>query len=129
MRHALLAALLGATVLAGCGGDDAADEGPKTPTGAVAGARAAAPTSTIRITDFVFDPSPATVRAGTRISVPNDDRAPHTLTEQPTSGAPAFDTGTLRGRQTGSFTARASGTYKIFCELHPFMKGEIEVVR
>lgn len=125
MRHAILAAVLGATVLAGCGGDDTAQQNPKTTATAPS---APAPTSTIRITDFVFDPSPAAVRAGRPIAVTNGDSAPHTLTDQPASGEPAFDTGTVRGRQKGSFTAPRPGTYKIVCELHPFMKGELEVV-
>lgn len=124
MRHGLLAALLGAALLAGCGGgDDDASDARRT-TAPAAGAA----TGTIRLKDFDFAPSPATVTAGQRISVPNDDAAPHTLTDRPASGRPRFDTGTLRGRQTGSFTAPAPGTYAIYCVIHPFMKGEIEVV-
>lgn len=120
MRHALLlAALLGAALIAGCGGgdDDTAAARP-----------AAATTETIRIEDFVFDPSPATVVAGRRISVPNEDAAPHTLTQNPASGEPLFDTGTLRGKQTGAFTAPEPGTYAVYCVIHPFMKGQIRVV-
>ena len=124
MRHALLAALLGAALLAGCGGgDDDTNDASR----ATAPAAAAA-TGTIRLKDFDFAPSPATVTAGQRISVPNDDAAPHTLTDRRATGSPRFDTGTLRGRQTGSFTAPAPGTYAIYCVIHPFMKGEIEVV-
>lgn len=119
MRHALLTALAGAALLAGCGGDD----------DLTAQSRTAASTNTIRMTDFEFAPSRATVTAGQRIRVPNDDAAPHTLTERPSSGRPRFDTGTLRGRRTGSFTAPRPGTYAIYCELHPFMKGELEVVQ
>lgn len=126
MRHALLAALIGASVLAGCGGDGAADQATRQPT--TTASRAAAPTDTIRIKDFDFVPSAATIRAGQKITVPNEDAAPHTLTEQPTSGEPAFDTGTLRGRQTGSFTASKPGTYDVYCAIHPFMKGTVEVV-
>lgn len=119
MRHALLAALAGAALIAGCGGDD----------DTTAQSRAAAAADTIRIKDFDFVPSPATVRSGQKIPVPNDDDAPHTLTERPANGKPRFDTGTLRGRQTGSFTAPPSpGTYAIYCVIHPFMKGAIEVV-
>lgn len=126
MRHALLAALIGAAALAGCGGDDASDRATPKPTTGAAGA--AAPTDTIRIKDFEFEPSPATVRAGQKITVPNQDAAPHTLTDQPDGGKPGFDTGTLRGRQTGSFTAPAPGTYDVYCEIHPFMEGKLEVV-
>lgn len=126
MRHALLlAALIGSALLAGCGGDAPDQDSPAPAAGA---ARASAPTDTIRIEDFVFDPASATVRAGQKISVPNDDAAPHTLTEQPASGKPSFDTGTLRGRQTGSFTAPSPGTYQVYCVIHPFMKATIEVV-
>jgi plastocyanin len=118
MRHArLLAALPAAVLLAGCGAG--ADSRP---------AGSAASTDTIRIEDFVFDPSPATVLAGQRISVTNDDAAPHTLTQKPASGEPLFDTGTLRARQTGTFTAGRPGTYQVYCVIHPFMTGEVRVV-
>ena len=128
MRHALLAALLGAALLAGCGGDNDDDMADGRRTAAPAATAASAATGTIRLKDFDFAPSPATVTAGQRISVPNDDAAPHTLTDRPATGKPRFDTGTLRGRQTGSFTAPAPGTYAIYCVIHPFMKGEIVVV-
>lgn len=126
MRHAFLAALLGASLLAGCGGDDTADQ--DTTTAAPAAATAAAPTSTISIEDFKFAPANATVKTGQKISVPNDDAAPHTLTEQPRSGPPLFNTGNVTGRQTGSFTAPKPGTYEFYCELHAFMKGKLTVV-
>ncbi len=127
MRHAILAALLGATLIAGCGGDDTtARQGTAATTATTA--RSASPTDTIRIRDFLFEPSPATIAAGQKITVPNDDAAPHTLTDRPAAGEPQFDTGTLRGKQRGSFAVPKPGTYKIFCEIHPFMKGEIKVV-
>jgi len=129
MRYALLAAMLTAVLLAGCGGDDTAKEDAKTTTTAAPSAeRASAPTDTIAIKDFLFDPTPATVRAGQKISVVNDDTAPHTLTDQPTSGKPMFDTGNVTGKQTGSFTAPEAGSYAYFCELHAFMKGRLTVV-
>jgi plastocyanin len=126
MRQTLLAALLGAILLAGCGEDDMAGQGTTTPAGAAASA--ATPTDAIRIKDFAFDPSPATITAGQRIAVRNDDAAPHTLTDKPAVGAPLFDTGTLRGRQAGAFTASKPGAYAVYCVIHPFMNGEIKVV-
>jgi plastocyanin len=122
MRTFTLAAVACGALLAGCGGDESGSASTAV-SRADTGAR-----TTIRIRDFVFDPSPATVRAGQTISVANDDTAPHTLTEQPASGRPLFDTGTVRGRQTGSFTVTKPGTYTVVCELHPFMKGEIAVL-
>lgn len=126
MRKTLLALLLGSALLAGCGGDDSADQDADTT--APAAATAAAPTTTIRIEDFKFAPASATVKAGQEISVANADAAPHTLTDQPSSGQPLFDTGNVRGRKTGTFTAPKAGTYAFYCELHAFMKGKLIVV-
>ena len=124
MRHALLAALVAATVLAGCGGDDE----PSASTPAAPAGATAAPADTIDIKEFKFVPDDVTVTAGQKISVPNADAAPHTLTEQPSAGPPAFDTGNITGKKTGSFTAPKAGTYEYFCELHAFMKGKLTVV-
>ncbi|MCA1679390.1 MAG: cupredoxin domain-containing protein [Actinobacteria bacterium] len=109
----MLAALLAATLLTGCGGEDA-------PTAS------AGTTTTIRIKDFKFVPDSATVKAGIPISVPNEDRAPHTLTDA--ADPRAFDSGTIDTKQTGSITFDKRGTYSVFCELHPYMKGKVTVV-
>ena len=125
MRHAILAGLLSAGVLlAGCGGDDET----KTPTGgAPVASTAAATTDTIKIVDFVYDPTPATVKAGQKISIPNADAAPHTITDG--GSGKAFDSGTITGKATGSVTISKPGTFKYICEFHPFMKGEITVTK
>ena len=114
MRHTILATLLAAALFAGCGGDDVS-------TGA------AGTTTTIRIKDFKFVPDPATVKRGVAISVPNEDRAPHTLTDaaQPRM----FDSGTIAAMRTGSIMFKKPDTYKVFCELHPYMKAAVRVVR
>ncbi len=125
MRHALLAALLGGALLTACGGDDSA--ATTTPAGASTAKAAAKTTDTIKIVDFVYDPTPATVRAGQRISIPNADAAPHTITDG--GSGKAFDTGTIEGRATGSLTIDRAGTYSYICEFHPFMKGEITVTK
>ncbi len=119
-RHALLAALLSAALLAGCGGgdDDKAD---------TKGAATSAPTDTIRIADFLYEPDPATVKAGTKITVRNADSAPHTLTQ--TGDARSFDSDTIRGKSSGSVTFSKPGTFTYFCEFHATMKGTVTVVR
>ena len=125
MRRTSLAVLLAAAVSAGCGGDESATTTTK-PTGSAAAA-AAKPTDTIKITDFVYDPTPATVRAGTKISIPNADDAPHTITDG--GAGKVFDSGTIKGKATGSLTISEPGTYKYICEFHPFMKGELTVTK
>lgn len=118
MRHAILAALLGTALLTGCGGDDDA---------APLGSAATTSGATIEIVDFVYDPSPVTVRAGRRISIPNADAAPHTITDA--GAGSAFDSGTIKGRATGSLRIDEPGSYRYVCEFHPFMKGQITVTR
>lgn len=124
MRHALLAALLAAALLAGCGGED---DSAAAMTSTTAAGTAAESTDTIKIVDFVYDPTPATVRAGQKISVPNADAAPHTITDAGSGNA--FDSGTIKGKATGSVTFDKVGTYEYVCEFHPFMKGEVTVTR
>ena len=114
-RHALLATLLGTAILAGCGGEDK----PAAP--------AATPTDTIRIADFLYEPDPATVKAGSKIAVVNADDAPHTLTEE--GGSPTFDSDTVKGKESGSVTFKTPGTYRYFCEFHATMKGTVTVVQ
>ncbi len=121
MRHAIIAGLLGTALLAGCG-DDAT-----TTTSGGAAAPAARTTDTIKIVDFVYDPTPATVKAGRRISIPNADAAPHTITDA--GSGKAFDSGTIAGKATGSLTIDRPGTYRYICEFHPFMKGEVTVTK
>ncbi len=129
MRHTILVALLGAALLAGCGGDAKTTEATRQSTEAAKPASdgATESTNTIKIVDFVYDPTPATVRAGQKISVPNADAAPHTITDD--SSGNAFDSGTIKGKATGSVTIDKPGTYAYICEFHPFMKGEITVTK
>lgn len=116
MRHAFIAALLGAALLAGCG--DMNDEtAPSAP---------AAAATAIAIKDFRYAPSPATVKAGARIAISNADGAPHTLTDRAT--ARAFDSGTVKGGARGSVTFTKPGTYAYYCEFHPYMKGAVTVI-
>ena len=130
MRHTLLAALTSMALLAGCGGDDdggSATTNMDTGPAAAAGSGSAKRTDTIKIVDFVYDPDPSAVRAGQKISVPNADAAPHTITDA--GSGKAFDSGTIKGKATGSLTIDKPGSYRYICELHPFMKGEITVTR
>ncbi|MCA1694702.1 MAG: cupredoxin domain-containing protein [Actinobacteria bacterium] len=61
---------------------------------------------------------------GKKITVINQDRAPHTLTARDKS----FDTGTIAGGQRGEITAPSSpGTYPYLCSIHPTMTGTLIV--
>lgn len=79
----------------------------------------------VRIKGFAFIPADVKVPAGAKITVINEDSAPHTLTA--TEGY-AFDTGTIEGGASGTFTAPSKpGSYPFFCSLHPEMKGTLVV--
>jgi plastocyanin len=57
--------------------------------------------------------------------VVNADQAPHTVTGGGSSG---FDTGTIQGGSSGSFTApTAPGNYAYICSVHPYMHGTLVV--
>ncbi|MFH8259266.1 cupredoxin domain-containing protein [Streptomyces roseolus] len=79
----------------------------------------------IVIKDFRFEPADLTAAPGARISVVNEDSAPHTVTAE---DADVFDTGTIEGGQTATFTAPpTAGTYRYLCDIHPSMTGTLTV--
>jgi plastocyanin len=108
-----------AVVLSGCGGSDSrSPRAGQTSPGPVA-------TTTLTIKSFAFDPASITVAVGARVTVKNEDSAPHTVT----SSAPdTFDTGRIAGNDRGSFTAPAvPGSYDYLCTIHDYMRGTLIV--
>lgn len=65
---------------------------------------------------------PASVPAGSTITVVNEDREPHTVTA---TGEKVFDVN-VAGGATETFTA-AAGTYEFVCTFHGNMKGTLVV--
>jgi plastocyanin len=119
MRYAIAAALAGAALLAGCGGDKSSDYTSKAPAGG------AAATSKIDIKNFLYSPESATVKVGAKVSVTNEDSAPHTLTDKATPAS--FDSDTIKQGQTRTVTFTKAGTFKIYCQFHPTMSGTVTV--
>jgi plastocyanin len=88
----------------------------------VPSAVAADGTPVVVIQDFAF--SGTTVAPGATVEVRNQDGVPHTVTEADN----LFDSGIVDAGATGSFVAPAApGTYRILCNVHPSMKGELIV--
>ncbi|MGD3108159.1 cupredoxin domain-containing protein [Streptomyces sp. YGL11-2] len=80
----------------------------------------------IVIKDFVYRPATLTVRPGTKITVVNEDSAPHTVTA--TGAGKPFDTGNLAQGQSAVITAPTKpGSYPYICTVHPYMKGTLTV--
>ena len=80
--------------------------------------------NTVVIKNFAFGPATMVVAPGTKITVVNQDKAPHTVTAVNKS----FDTGTIAGGQRGVLTAPSTpGTYPYVCTMHPSMTGTLTV--
>jgi plastocyanin len=80
--------------------------------------------STIVMKDFTFVPASLTVAPGTKITVIDEDQAPHTVTANDKS----FDTGVIHGGQRGEITAPTKpGSYPYLCTIHQYMTGTLIV--
>jgi plastocyanin len=114
----ILLAVLG--LVLGCGG------GAGSPAGGGGGPTATAPSSpaTIEIKNFTYMPTPLTIAPGTKITIINQDRAPHSVTADDKS----FDSGTISGGQRGEIAApNKPGRYPYICTIHQYMKGTLTV--
>lgn len=89
-----------------------------------AGSRTAdASNDRVAIANFRFDPSKVEVASGTKVTWSNEDPAPHTVT----GIEGEFDSGMLEDGDSFSFTFEDAGTYTYRCNVHPDMKGTVEV--
>lgn len=104
------------------GGDDGGGGG--TTQGAQSSPASGGGGATVTLVDFSIQ-APASVPAGTELTVENQGDAPHTFTVE-RSGA--FDTGRLEPGATSTVTIDEPGTYEYVCTIHPDrMTGQIEV--
>lgn len=78
----------------------------------------------VSIAEFAYDPDPVTIEEGGKVIWVNRDSAPHTATAEDGS----FDTGTIETDKLESESFKQPGTYTYFCEIHPDMRGSVEVV-
>ncbi len=78
----------------------------------------------VAISDFQYDPETVTIQAGGKVTWQNEDSAEHTATLDGGS----FTTGALAEGKLKSESFKTPGTYAYFCEIHPQMKGTVEVV-
>ena len=110
--------LLLATACAG-GDNETASTSPRPSPAVTAGV------DRITMEDFAFSPAKPQVRPGEKITVVNKDSAAHTVTA--TKGD-AFDTGSVAGGESGTFTAPSkAGEYAFVCTFHPNMTGTLIV--
>jgi plastocyanin len=126
-----LLTMFAAFTLAACGSDDSSSE--TTTTSEAAGeqsANALAPSgeavhsAKVEIADFTYAPAKVTIQAGGKVIWLNQDSTEHTATLDDGS----FSTGDLAEGKLESESFKTPGTYAYHCEIHPEMKGTVEVV-
>jgi plastocyanin len=82
-----------------------------------------APQLTVHIHNFAFSPATLTVAAGETVRFVNDDQEAHTATATDRS----FDSGGLDTNDSWEHRFDKAGTYRYYCQMHPYMKGTIVV--
>jgi plastocyanin len=80
--------------------------------------------ATITIKNFAFQPATMTAKAGSTITVKNNDTTTHTVTADNSS----FNTGNIDSGVTKTFTVPSTpGSVPYHCSIHPFMHGTLTV--
>ena len=82
------------------------------------------PTNAVNLADFRFDPSCATARAGTTLTLTDGGAAPHTYTVTGTPINVKLEAG--QSHQV-SLSGVAPGTYAVVCLYHPQMTGQLKI--
>ena len=77
----------------------------------------------IIVKDFMFGPTPLTVKAGSTVTWTNMDDEPHTAV----SDTGLFKSGGMDTNESFSFKFDKPGTYHYTCSIHPRMVGTIIV--
>ena len=90
--------------------------------GPLAAADPADPTK-ILVRDFMFSPTPLTIKAGSTVTWTNMDDEPHTAV----SDTGLFKSGGMDTNDSFSFKFDKPGTYHYTCTIHPRMTGTIVV--
>lgn len=123
MRRLLIAFVVAAGLLAGCG-DDEPD--PATPTADAPAAPAASAGGKVEIVmkGLLFEPKDVTVKAGTTVTWKNNEDIPHNVVAE--EGA-EFQSDTFGKDGTFDFEANRPGVVKYVCTIHPGMQGTLTV--
>jgi plastocyanin len=84
-------------------------------------------TEVVEIRDNEFRPDLVTISAGQTVRWQNQDQTEHTVTEVSGPGEP-FDSGEIAGGDSYEQDFADIGTVEYVCEIHPDMRGEIEIL-
>ena len=79
-----------------------------------------------------YDPSPVTIKQGTSVTWTNNDSTLHTVSSGlPEQGAVGnlFDSSLIAPGKTFTHAFDKAGSFDYSCTLHPFMRGQVLVVK
>ncbi|WP_428324237.1 cupredoxin domain-containing protein [Nitrosopumilus sp.] len=88
------------------------------------------------VDDWCYMPADLHVHVGDTVTWVNSDSLPHTVTSVSSTGAEKptpededglFDSGFMSGGDEWSYTFDVEGEYYYYCQLHPWMEGEVTV--
>ena len=79
----------------------------------------------VTIEGFAYKPATVKIKAGDSVTFTNKDSAPHTVT--PEKGASFAGSGRMLKNESKTITFDKSGKQNYFCEIHPSMKGVVDV--
>ncbi|MHB1377132.1 MAG: cupredoxin domain-containing protein [Candidatus Humimicrobiaceae bacterium] len=121
----VVALLIIALPLAGCSGSGgtAATKTTATSTETTTASTTGAGGQAVLIKSNAFDPASLTIKVGDTVTWTNNDSYAHTVT----SDNGAFDSGSMAGGGTFSFTFKTAGTFSYHCSIHTFMTAKIIV--
>lgn len=77
----------------------------------------------VAIQDLSFEPQTVGVEVGGSVTWTNGDTVTHTVTAEDGS----FDSGNLNQGETATVTFEDPGTFPYACQIHPFMRGTVQV--
>ena len=112
----LAAMLLLVVGLSACGSDSKGE-------GAAAADAGGSGAAAVTIKGFAFAPETLQVKAGDEVTITNDDGTDHTFTLDDGS----FDSGHIGAGKSATHTFDSAGSFSFHCEIHPTMKGTVEV--
>jgi plastocyanin len=112
------------------GYNDSVDDVDNNNTGQVStSARVSIAPGSTDLTNIAYQPNPAQIRVGDKITWSNNDLEPHTVTSGENAQADGrFDSGIMAPTRTFEHTFTQPGQYPYFCILHPSMVGIVRVL-
>lgn len=113
-RRRVLAAMLGAVLLAACGGDDVTATASLAPAPGFGGTTSPGTADTVVLADNLFTPSEVSVHAAGEIALQNEDDAVHNFSVEGSD----IDVDIGMGEDQQVTVDLDPGTYTMFCEFH-----------